>query len=408
MNDINHLVQAPRDSRKTDSGDHGSANLQDLSALFTIGRKRQCVEDSDHQGSTKEKKPKVILPIRILLKPCKTVNQKMSESKEIDSSCVSNETVMDENLTEHEEMTHSITPSNDLKDSLNSAQIFKAKLKHIIIVLIITGCVALLYLMLLLFVPDYHRGFFCNDESLMYPFHESTVSHTFLYGSGCLVPIITIVITELLRKFNKIDEIKNPMISGRVYPSWLKHVIKFSSIFTLGAFSNVAITSIMKNSIGRYRPHFISVCQPLISPANTTCGDTFNTNRYVTTFFCSNGDLSTEIIKEMRLSFPSGHASFSVYTMTFAAFYLHYRLHWFKGKASRSAIICLTLTFIAFAFLISLSRISNYHSHWSDVLAGSILGLFICLIIVFLVSNLFKKRLEVRRVQNPILNDCNP
>ncbi|TSM12530.1 Phospholipid phosphatase 1 [Bagarius yarrelli] len=38
-------------------------------------------------------------------------------------------------------------------------------------------------------VKPYQRGFFCNDESIAYPFHSSTVTSTVLYTVGFTLPI---------------------------------------------------------------------------------------------------------------------------------------------------------------------------------------------------------------------------
>lgn len=54
-------------------------------------------------------------------------------------------------------------------------------------------------------------------------------------------------------------------------------------------------------------------------PGNTTCSDIINQNRYVEDFICRGVNSSEHMLKEMRLSFPSGHASFSAYTMIYAA-----------------------------------------------------------------------------------------
>lgn len=38
----------------------------------------------------------------------------------------------------------------------------------------------------------YKRGFFCNDESLRHPFHESTIRNWMLYIIGLILPIIVV------------------------------------------------------------------------------------------------------------------------------------------------------------------------------------------------------------------------
>lgn len=38
-------------------------------------------------------------------------------------------------------------------------------------------------------VRPYQRGFFCNDDSIKYPFHHSTITSTVLYTVGFSLPI---------------------------------------------------------------------------------------------------------------------------------------------------------------------------------------------------------------------------
>lgn len=53
-------------------------------------------------------------------------------------------------------------------------------------------------LMFYLFGTPYKRGFFCNDESLSHPFHESTVTSPMLYVIGLFLPICTV--SHILRE----------------------------------------------------------------------------------------------------------------------------------------------------------------------------------------------------------------
>lgn len=38
----------------------------------------------------------------------------------------------------------------------------------------------------------YHRGFYCNDESIRYPFKESTVPSNILYSVGLGLPTVVV------------------------------------------------------------------------------------------------------------------------------------------------------------------------------------------------------------------------
>ena len=239
----------------------------------------------------------------------------------------------------------------------------------------------------------------------MHPFHESTVTHEVLYILGFGIPLLAIVITEFVRFKLGMDNTREMKFDGREIPSWVQNLYKYFGIFLFGAACSQLTTDIGKYSIGRLRPHFISVCQPIMIDG-TTCNDPINQHRYIEEFTCGNTESSARRLKEMRLSFPSGHSSFSMYTMVFAALYLHCRLNWRGSKLFKHF---LQFVFISMAWYTALSRISDYKHHCkllmkllssilislilgSDVLSGSLQGLVVCLIIVFGVSDLFKNR----------------
>lgn len=56
-------------------------------------------------------------------------------------------------------------------------------------------------------------------------------------------------------------------------------------------------------------------------PDGTTCANATNHGKYIDDFTCKEDkyELTTRKEKEMRLSFPSGHSSFSAYTMIYCA-----------------------------------------------------------------------------------------
>lgn len=59
-------------------------------------------------------------------------------------------------------------------------------------------------LFLFLWAHPYERGFFCNDESLLHPFHESTVPSIYLYfvGLGMNCFVVNILINQFFVKQN--------------------------------------------------------------------------------------------------------------------------------------------------------------------------------------------------------------
>ena len=41
-------------------------------------------------------------------------------------------------------------------------------------------------------VQPYQRGFFCDDESLMHPYHEDTISMSLLVPVGLFIPLFLV------------------------------------------------------------------------------------------------------------------------------------------------------------------------------------------------------------------------
>nr|XP_029512598.1 phospholipid phosphatase 1-like isoform X1 [Oncorhynchus nerka]XP_046190466.1 phospholipid phosphatase 1-like isoform X1 [Oncorhynchus gorbuscha] len=226
-------------------------------------------------------------------------------------------------------------------------------------------------------IKPYQRGFFCNDDSISYPFHQSTVTSIVLYTAGFALPICCMVFGECLSVYLK--RIKSKSSFSNMY---VASVYKAIGTFVFGAAMSQSLTDIAKYSIGRLRPHFLDVCKPDWKLINCTAG------AYIEDFTCT-GD--THMVNEARLSFYSGHSSFSMYCMLFLALYIQARL-----QAEWARLLRPTLQFflIAASVYTGLSRVSDYKHHWSDVLAGLIQGALVAILVVFLVSDFFKKRVE--------------
>lgn len=130
----------------------------------------------------------------------------------------------------------------------------------------------------------------------------------------------------------------------------------------------------------------------------------FFSHRYVTEHNCTSTATESQL-QEARLSFPSGHSSFSTYAFVFLfvsslifiepvkrksklfvllfKVYFEARLLCPKMKFLRPFLQCLC---IAIAFFTCLSRVTDYKHHPSDVIGGAILGFSVA---VFTVSRQF-------------------
>lgn len=253
---------------------------------------------------------------------------------------------------------------------------------------VILCCVGFPILIFFLVGQPYKRGFFCDDESLMHPFHDSTVTNWMLYIIGIALPVIVIIGTELVRAHVKKSDKQPLKVYNVTVPYWVVEAYKSVGMFGFGAACSQLLTDVGKYTIGRLRPHFFDVCKPMM-PDGTTCKDPINQGRYIEEFSCTSTLSSERMLKEMRLSFPSGHSSFSMYTLVYCALYLQSRMNWRGSKLLKHF---LQFLLILLAWYTCLSRISDYKHHWSDVLAGAVLGSTVAIVVSNYCSDLFDAR----------------
>lgn len=271
-------------------------------------------------------------------------------------------------------------------------------------------CIAAVGIPVLIFFlagTPFRRGFFCNDESLMYPFRESTITSAVLYSYGLLIPIFLIIVVETLRVRTKLPEtlrMSSRCLAGRTVPSAVQVLYQVVGTFLFGACVSQLLTDIAKYSIGRLRPHFFDLCEP--ANLEQLCGG--NKHAYIEDFVCTSG-ASERLIKEVRLSFLSGHSSFSAYTMLYAALYLQSRATW-RGGVARIGRAVVQTACLCLAWYTAMTRVSNYKHHWSDVFAGALLGYLVAIVIVFGMSPLFRRQRDGKESldTSPSSHSCDP
>jgi len=224
-------------------------------------------------------------------------------------------------------------------------------------------------------IKPYHRGFYCNDESIKYPPKTGeTINDAVLCAVGIVIAILAIITGEFYRiyylKEKSRSTVQNPYVAA---------LYKQVGCFLFGCAISQSFTDIAKVSIGRLRPHFLNVCNPDFSQINCSEG-------YIENYKCRGDDSK---VQEARKSFFSGHASFSMYTMLYLVLYLQARFTWRGARLLRPL---LQFTLIMMAFYTGLSRVSDHKHHPSDVLAGFAQGALVACCIVFFVSDLFKTK----------------
>ncbi|XP_014671072.1 PREDICTED: putative phosphatidate phosphatase [Priapulus caudatus] len=251
------------------------------------------------------------------------------------------------------------------------------------------------FCLLIVFIPvplfkfvatPYHRGFFCDDESLQHPYKTGTIHTAVVWTIGFGLTIFSIMVCEALlyqTKRKRNIPCKRYMVGGKVIHSYLWINYKFIGAFLFGAAVSQTTTDIAKYMVGRLRPHWFDVCKPDFTKLECIKDGIM---QYIDADVCTGED--HELIREARLSFMSGHASLAFYCMLYFALYLQARMTW---SGSRLLKYTLQVCALFLAYGTALSRISDYKHHWSDVLAGSIQGICVAIIAVFVFSDLFKK-----------------
>ncbi|XP_060598491.1 putative phosphatidate phosphatase [Ruditapes philippinarum] len=241
-----------------------------------------------------------------------------------------------------------------------------AVLKRVLSDVIIIGSGGAVLLLFRFLGDPYKRGFFCDDESLKHPFKESTVSSAMLYGIGFALGSVLIGVVEYIWIYGVKERDPQQTVDIKKYG---KHWILIRDIYLslvpyiFGAALEHIISNIGKYSIGRLRPHFFDVCKVDFSKVNCSAG-------YIEEFECL-GDNKNRI-REMRLSFPSGHASFhrtaAIYLMIFSTTKANIFVQVFNKACTTDTDICYGLLQHVLAECQTTNIIQT------DVIAGAVIG----------------------------------
>ncbi|KAL5106196.1 putative phosphatidate phosphatase [Taenia crassiceps] len=206
-------------------------------------------------------------------------------------------------------------------------------------------------------LEPFQRGYFSNDDSLKYPYHPSTVKSIYLFTAVPIITVAIIVATELIRARSYSFKTRYrhiPLIAVSLY--------KFIYLLAFGYAVVSMLVHIGKVVLGRLRPNFYDVCGPAVV-TETPYG-------YISEFRCTKNDAA--LIKEMRLSFPSGHAAYTMFPAIFIAVYLHYRMPDIGMGSVLQAFV--QTAAVTAAFYVGMTRVSDNKHHWTDVLGGMIIG----------------------------------
>ncbi|NXE70254.1 PLPP2 phosphatase, partial [Calcarius ornatus] len=200
------------------------------------------------------------------------------------------------------------------------------------------------FIILTLVNSPYKRGFYCNDDSIRYPYKADTITHGLMAG-------VTISCTVII---------------VRNCPPSLPSRTGWCCVCKLG------LSTATSRALGGQQHPQLEPCSAWGQELVLEWGEPHPTGW-----------------REDLLSFYSGHSSFGMYCMMFLALYVQARL---VGKWARLLRPTIQFLLIAFAIYVGYTRVSDYKHHWSDVLVGLLQGALIAVLIVHYVSDFFKQR----------------
>ncbi|CAF3306139.1 unnamed protein product [Rotaria sp. Silwood2] len=244
---------------------------------------------------------------------------------------------------------------------------------------ILTTC--LIFGLIYIFIKPVQRGFFCDDTSIQYPFRPDTIPMWLLAIYGGLGPIIIFCCVEVwvVRPFQCGRGRGGNSLRQRQI-DYIKTIFHTVFLFVLGIAVCFLITEVGKRTIGRLRPYYLTICNPIWTNLNCTkivrtASGLVSIPQYIMDHNC-NTSAADHDLQEAKLSFPSGHSSYSTYAFTFLFVYFEARLVCSNVQFLKPFLQCLC---VAIAFFTCLSRVTDYKHHATDVIGGSLIGFCIAI-----------------------------
>lgn len=246
------------------------------------------------------------------------------------------------------------------------------------------------------------QGFFCYDTTLTKPYlgpeDRSAVPPVLLYALVTGLPTLLITVTEtvlfLIQYTSKeFDRSEKTVATGDCcyLNPLVRRTVRFLGVYVFGLFTVDIFVNAGQVVTGNLAPYFLTVCKP-----NYTALGCQQALRYISHQEACTGN-QDDILKA-RKTFPSKEAALSVYAALYLAMYVTCVV---KSKGTHLAKPVLSLGFMCLAFLNGLNRVAEYRNHWSDVIAGYIIGTAIATFLVVCVVHNFKGKLLLTEEHTP-------
>ena len=261
---------------------------------------------------------------------------------------------------------------------------------------IISGIVLVLFSLL---GKPYMQGFYCDDTSIDKPYKHETVSISALFILTLLLGVACFIFGKYRRLIQGTNELWLRTCETN-YKQLINDVAMLMIIFIYGSIITTFITDVGKYSIGRLRPHYLTVCQP--DWLNINCTNTIGRKSIIFgDTICQTNDF--KVLKESHLSFPSGHASYSGFSATFLIVFLESQIEYNRWEMLPKYFLQALIG--AAAFYVGLSRVTDNFHHPTDVLIGFIIGIFIGIAMHYSLVNFYYPKSQTNSSNDLECND---
>ncbi|XP_048352247.1 phospholipid phosphatase-related protein type 5 isoform X4 [Sphaerodactylus townsendi] len=237
------------------------------------------------------------------------------------------------------------------------------------------------------------QGFFCYESAYRKPYpgpeESSAVPPVLLYSLAAGVPVLVIIVGEtavfcLQMATRDFENQEKTILTGDccyINPL-MRRTVRFLGIYTFGLFATDIFVNAGQVVTGNLAPHFLALCKP-----NYTALGCQQFTQFISSAEVCSGN--PDLIMKARKTFPSKDAALSIYAATYLAMYITNTI---KSRGTRLAKPVLCLGLMCVAFLTGINRVAEYRNHWSDVIAGFLVGISIAVFLVVCVVNNFRGR----------------
>ncbi|TRZ18247.1 hypothetical protein HGM15179_008913 [Zosterops borbonicus] len=237
------------------------------------------------------------------------------------------------------------------------------------------------------------QGFFCYEGAYRKPYpgpeDRSAVPPVLLYSLTAGVPVLVIIVGEtavfcLQLATKDFENQEKTILTGDccyINPL-VRRTIRFLGIYAFGLFATDIFVNAGQVVTGNLAPHFLALCKP-----NYTALGCKQYTQFISGVHACTGN--PDLIMKARKTFPSKEAALSIYAAMYLAMYITNTV---KARGTRLAKPVLCLGLMCLAFLTGINRVAEYRNHWSDVIAGFVIGISIAVFLVVCVVNNFRGR----------------